>query len=135
VAFFSGTIFSDNATTHRADRVVIFLISPQSGFAPSDPAGFDDIPRLGFMVPDAFTEDPETSQNYQFSHLAPGLEVFVVAVLDTSGDGRYRPEDDWWGYHKLDGELDPVAVTAVPLPVTASDPIPRGNVHITLRAP
>ncbi len=35
---------------------------------------------------------------YRFTQLWIGAPYLVVGILDTSGDGVYSIEDDWWGY-------------------------------------
>lgn len=128
----SGLINTRDAENRRVDDTVVFALPIDDVFLPSRPETFADAVPLAYAKPDSL--DLVLSEgNYRIRRMPEGATVHLVAIYDTSRDGRYDPLDDWWGmyYDPSDGSPGEVQVW----PVCDDCPGPPGNIDITLREP
>jgi hypothetical protein len=132
-ALLSGEL-DTGSTDRRVDRSVVFGLSIAGNFDPQDPLTFETEIPLAFAKPDSL-DVVQSVGHYQISRLENGIELFIVAIHDTSGDGVYSPLDDWWGYYRdpLSGSAG--VVTAYELSADPGAPSPPGDIDITLGPP
>jgi hypothetical protein len=132
-AEFSGVLDTGSAD-RRVDRSVVFGLSVFGDFDPQDPVTFESEIPIAFGKPDSL-DVAQSKGDYRIRRLERGIELYVVAIHDTSGDGRYSPLDDWWGYYR-----DPLTgsagiVTAYELCLSPGAPCPPADIDITLGPP
>lgn len=127
-ALFAGSVESEQPELVPPTGAVVFALDAEAPFNPLDPSTLDDIEPVGITVVKSL--DILGRGVYVLGRLIEFQEVLVVCVVDTSGDARYDPDVDWWGYFGEGPENTPEVVSAGQHPQDIN-----AGVNIMLRPP
>lgn len=114
-ASFSGNVVSEDTTRVKPLGAVVFALDWESPFNPLEPGSFNEILADQTAVRSvAVVENLDVRDEgvYAIGNRPTGSRYLVVGVIDTSGDGRYDPFVDWWGYHGEGPANDPTVISA-----------------------
>jgi hypothetical protein len=109
-ALFAGTILSEDVDEVSPKGAVVFALDGEAPFNPLQPSTFAEVDPVGITVVESL--DTADGGIYVLGRLVEFQEVLVVCVVDTSGDARYDPAVDWWGYFGEGPENTPETVVA-----------------------
>ena len=116
LGIFRGSVFMDENTGIDPTQTLIFALcvfcDEVSPFNPLQPESFNDQEPLGVALVSGVQSKDDIEASYVMTRLVDRAQFLVVAILDTSGDGRYDPTRDWWGFHGDRLSNDPIVVTA-----------------------
>jgi hypothetical protein len=128
LSLFAGTIGSEQPDEVSPKGAVVFALDEQAPFNPLDPSTLTEIAPVGVTLVENL--DPTGGGVYVLGRLTEFQRVIVVCVVDTSGDARYDPDVDWWGYFGEGPENTPTTVIAGQHPEDIN-----AQVNIMLRPP
>lgn len=131
---FRGTVRSSNPQQAPVGGTIVFALDPGAGFNPFDPLTFFDRSPLAAATVDSLGDADE--RDYRFGYMPVRQPYHVVAIVDTSGDARYDPTQDWWGYRVEGQNTDPEIIrSAIELPGGEGTFTYRTDVDLVLRRP
>ena len=100
----AGYISTLNAAVARVDLCIVFAYLETANLDPYAPES------LLLYEPVTIAKMPprpadQTESAFAIGSLVTDGRYYIVAINDTNDDGEYDPNLDWWGYHRLVGDV------------------------------
>lgn len=105
-----GRVSSADSSRVTPRQCLAFAIRSSEPFNTLDPATFHQVRKDQLAVADE--SQPDGTAIFQIDWMPAGVSFLVIAIADSDGDGQYDPVRDWWGFHKLEGQIQPRPVLA-----------------------
>lgn len=98
LGFIDGQVFHRFANGPEVVNAVMYFYDAATASGVASASELFDLPPQSAVLADwDLSEDGEMRARRIVDHLVYGELYTMAAILDTSGDGVYDPEVDWWG--------------------------------------